>query len=498
MSPSRGHRTTRGVIGTFPPVCKFIVAILSSALRHRKMLAFNGLPAAALLTHSRPYTIARTTGRAAISAQIQFGPPPEGFDWGYSTLDSVWVDAIVTDPVVAAPAPPAPAPVDAVVTDSVTAAPAPPAPAPAPVTAAPAPPAPAPASSVWVKSWYDVGVRLSASHPDGRVLWSLMEKAKAEHDVFDPRSTTQTYEQKTAAVPAAALNDELSGGAMSVPDACKFMADPSLGGMSLEDKSAFLASKGVDSFVIAQATCVTNEDNVQGHPELPVAAYVEGQMGVAAACVFMANLTLDGVSVDMKAAFLASKGVDAYVIAQASCVAPEDNVQGHAELPVAEGASDGVSVPEACKFMADPTLEGMSVEDKSAFLASKGVDSFVIAQATCVTNEDNVQGHPELPAAEPKAAPVDDGSVGVPAACKFMADPTLEGMSVEDKSAFLASKGVDAFVIAQATCVTNEDTVQGHPELPAAEEKPAAAMPAAGASSLQAAAPDGFEWGNTY
>ena len=427
------------------------------------MLAFPSLPAAALLTHGRPHTIARTASRAAISAQIQFGPPPEGFDWGYSTLDSVWVDAIVTDPVVAAPSPPAPAPVDAVVAD--------------PVTAAPAPPAPAPASSVWVKSWYDVGVRLSASHPDGRVLWSLMEKAKAEHDVFDPRSTTQTYEQKTAAVPAAALNDELSNG-MSVPDACKFMADPTLEGMSLEDKSAFLASKGVDSFVIAQATCVTNEDNVQGHPELPVVAYVEGQMSVPNACKFMANPALDGVSVDVKAAYLASKGVNAFVIAQASCVAPEDNVQGHAELPVAEGASDGVSVPDACKFMADPTLEGMSVEDKSAFLASKGVDAFVIAQATCVTNEDNVQGHPELPVAE-KAAAV-DGAVGVPEACKFMADSTLEGMSVEDKSAFLASKGVDVFVIAQATCVTNEDNVQGHPELPvAAAVDGAVSVPAA-------------------
>ena len=90
------------------------------------------------------------------------------------------------------------------------------------------------------------------------------------------------------------------------------------------------------------------------------------------------------------------------------------------------------------------------------------------------------------------------GAVGVPEACKFMASPALEGMSVEEKSAFLASKGVDSFVIAQATCVTNEDNVQGHPELPAAEEKPAAAMPAAGASSLQAAAPDGFEWGQTF
>jgi len=31
--------------------------------------------------------------------------------------------------------------------------------------------------------------------------------------------------------------------------------------------------------------------------------------------------------------------------------------------------------------MADPTLEGMPLEEKSAFLASKGVDPFVIAQA---------------------------------------------------------------------------------------------------------------------
>merc|ERR1740139_1067021 len=107
-----------------------------------------------------------------------------------------------------------------------------------------------------------------------------------------------------------------------------------------------------------------------------------------------------------------------------------------------------MSVPDACKFMADPTLEGMSVEEKSAFLTSKGVNAFVIAQATCVTNEDNVQGHPELPVAEGAAS----GEMSVPDACKFMADPTLEGMSVEEKSAFLASKGVNAFVIAQATC----------------------------------------------
>ena len=289
------------------------------------ILAAGALPTAALLTHGRLHTVARTAGRAAVSAQLQFGPPPAGFEWGYCTLDSLWVDAIDTAPAVAAPASPAP--------------------------------------------------------------------ESVEHDVFDPRSTTQTYEQKVADVPAAALNDD---GAMSVPNACKFMADPTLDGMPVEQKAAYLASKGVDAFVIAQATCVAPEDNVQGHPELPVATFVEGQMGVPAACKFMADPALDGMSVDVKSAFLASKGVDAFIIAQSTCVAPEDNVQGHPELPVA----DEVSVPQACTFMADPTLEGMPLEEKSAFLASKGVDAFVIAQATCVTNEDNVQGHPELPVAE--------------------------------------------------------------------------------------------------
>ena len=105
-------------------------------------------------------------------------------------------------------------------------------------------------------------------------------------------------------------------------------------------------------------------------------------------------------------------------------------------------------------------------------------------------------GAPAAAAAAPaktEAAAATKGAVGVPEACQFMSDPALEGMPREDKSAFLASKGVDSFVIAQATCVTNEDNVQGHPELPEPAEKPAAA-----ASALQAAAPDGFEWGNTY
>jgi hypothetical protein len=47
-----------------------------------------------------------------------------------------------------------------------------------------------------------------------------------------------------------------------------------------------------------------------------------------------------------------------------------------------------MSVPAACNFMADPALNAVSVSDKKAFLASKGVDEFVIAQAECVAPKD--------------------------------------------------------------------------------------------------------------
>ena len=63
------------------------------------------------------------------------------------------------------------------------------------------------------------------------------------------------------------------------------------------------------------------------------------------------------------------------------------------DAPAAE-ASDApatMSVQQACAFMLSAT--GTPAE-KKAFLASKGVPEFVIAQAECAAPEDNVQGHP--------------------------------------------------------------------------------------------------------
>ena len=37
---------------------------------------------------------------------------------------------------------------------------------------------------------------------------------------------------------------------------------------------------------------------------------------------------------------------------------------------------------------------------------------------------------------------------------KFMQDPSVTNMPVEAKAAFLASKGVDAYAISQAACVS--------------------------------------------
>jgi len=114
-----------------------------------------------------------------------------------------------------------------------------------------------------------------------------------------------------------------------------------------------------------------------------------------------------------------------------------------------------MSVPQACSFLA--ANEAMPFADKKAFLLSKGVSEFVIAQAECAAPADNVQGHPELPGASSDA-------MSVPQACSFMA--ANEAMPFADKKAFLLSKGVSEFVIAQAECAAPADNVQGHPELP--------------------------------
>ena len=71
-------------------------------------------------------------------------------------------------------------------------------------------------------------------------------------------------------------------------------------------------------------------------------------------------------------------------------------------------AAAAMSVSQACTFLADPSLSGVSTADKKRFLTFKGVSAFAMAQAECVAPEDNVQGHPVLPgeaAAPPKAAP---------------------------------------------------------------------------------------------
>merc|ERR1719230_1335484 len=61
-------------------------------------------------------------------------------------------------------------------------------------------------------------------------------------------------------------------------------------------------------------------------------------------------------------------------------------------VPTGAAPSGEMSVPQACIFMsANPDI---TPEAKAAFLAEKGVSAFVIAQADCTAAADNVQGHP--------------------------------------------------------------------------------------------------------
>merc|ERR1719487_1715862 len=66
---------------------------------------------------------------------------------------------------------------------------------------------------------------------------------------------------------------------------------------------------------------------------------------------------------------------------------------GAVATPSAPSTVQGLlSVQQACKFMADPSLDKVDIEEKKAFLASKGISDFVIAQSSCTAPEDNVQG----------------------------------------------------------------------------------------------------------
>ena len=51
----------------------------------------------------------------------------------------------------------------------------------------------------------------------------------------------------------------------------------------------------------------------------------------------------------------------------------------------APAATGGATVVQAMKFMQDPSVTNMPVEAKAAFLASKGVDAYAISQAACVS-----------------------------------------------------------------------------------------------------------------
>lgn len=58
-----------------------------------------------------------------------------------------------------------------------------------------------------------------------------------------------------SAVTAAAPAPAASSASLTVAQACTFLADPSVASVSFADKKAFLASKGISEFVIAEAAC---------------------------------------------------------------------------------------------------------------------------------------------------------------------------------------------------------------------------------------------------
>jgi len=98
---------------------------------------------------------------------------------------------------------------------------------------------------------------------------------------------------------------------------------------------------------------------------------------------------------------------------------------GSIKMQAVAAGSGTMTVAQACAFMQDPALADMSVEAKLEFLASKGVDPFVAAQASCTSlggyagfgPVQGVDGKPAAPAA-PAAAPAAAAPAAAPAPAK--------------------------------------------------------------------------------
>jgi len=105
---------------------------------------------------------------------------------------------------------------------------------------------------------------------------------------------------------------------------------------------------------------------------------------------------------------------------------------------VAAGAAT-MSVAQACAFMQDPSLSGMTVEAKLEFLATKGIDAFVGSQASCTslgmyTSFGPVTGGDAAPAAAaaaPAAAAPVAAAAAAPAKVERFSDPS-KGLSPVD------------------------------------------------------------------
>ena len=68
-------------------------------------------------------------------------------------------------------------------------------------------------------------------------------------------SSNAASAERASAAPAAPAAAAAPSGEMTVPQACVFMEDASVAGVSFEEKKAFLMSKGVSEFVVAGAAC---------------------------------------------------------------------------------------------------------------------------------------------------------------------------------------------------------------------------------------------------
>jgi pyruvate/2-oxoglutarate dehydrogenase complex dihydrolipoamide acyltransferase (E2) component len=254
----------------------------------------------------------------------------------------------------------------------------------------------------------------------------------------------------------------------------QFFASPDVASKSWHTKLAFLKEKGLTNDELAEvqdvyggAGALTGSN--RGSPPAPAAALppkspLPGGEQVTRASKFLLSDAAKAVPKPELLAFLQKQGLDAMQVHQAATLAGDQALAllavpaGGGTAPAATAASTAPAatasptLDQAVAFLSSPAARAASEEERTKFLAKKGLSSEQILQA------------------KQRAAAAGSPPDELAKALTFLRNPALASRSVEERVAFLKSRGVSDGVVEQALKQLQPSPVSGASDSTAADQ----------------------------